>query len=214
MPFVLLALTIVTGIVDAVSFLALGHVFTANMTGNVILLAFATAGLPGVSVARSSVALAAFFVGAVIGGRVVAKPTGDAQLRAACWIFAAEVALVAAAAVIAIGYDTAEQSTQLFALITLTGLAMGMRTAAVRKLGVPDLTTTVLTLTITGLGADSSLAYGANPRWQRRLGSIACLFAGAAAGALLLRHSVFAALLVAAAVAAVATLALAVRRAT
>jgi len=71
---------------------------------------------------------------------------------------------------------------------------MGMRNAAVRKLAVADLTTTVLTLTITGLAADSSLAGGTNPRWQRRLASILAMFAGAAAGAILVRRSVFAAL--------------------
>jgi hypothetical protein len=45
----LLVLTAVSGIVDAISFLGLGHVFTANMTGNVAFLAFAVAGIPGVS---------------------------------------------------------------------------------------------------------------------------------------------------------------------
>jgi uncharacterized membrane protein YoaK (UPF0700 family) len=60
----------ITGIVDAVSFLGLGRVFTANMAGNVVLLAFAVAGTPGLSAARSAVSLVAFLVGAVIGGRL------------------------------------------------------------------------------------------------------------------------------------------------
>jgi uncharacterized membrane protein YoaK (UPF0700 family) len=63
LPFVLLGLTATTGIVDAVSFLALGHVFTANMTGNVVFLGFAVAGAQGLSVARSGAALAAFLGG-------------------------------------------------------------------------------------------------------------------------------------------------------
>jgi uncharacterized membrane protein YoaK (UPF0700 family) len=67
---ILLAMTVVTGIVDAVSFLALGRVFTANMTGNVVLLGFAFAGAPGVSISRSAVALLAFLLGAVLGGRL------------------------------------------------------------------------------------------------------------------------------------------------
>jgi uncharacterized membrane protein YoaK (UPF0700 family) len=71
---------------------------------------------------------------------------------------------------------------------------MGMRNAAVRKLAVQDLTTTVLTLTITGLAADSSLARGTNPRWQRRIGAVVAMFAGAALGSIILRHSVFMAL--------------------
>src|SRR2546422_5207730 len=66
----LLGLTVVTGLVDAVSFLALGHVFTANMTGNVVFLGFAIAGAKDLSVARSSTALIAFMLGAALGGRM------------------------------------------------------------------------------------------------------------------------------------------------
>jgi len=71
----------------------------------------------------------------------------------------------------------------------LTGVAMGIRNAVVRKLGERDLTTTVLTLTITGIAADSPLAGGANPGWPRRALSVGLMFAGAAAGAWLLRYS-------------------------
>src|ERR1700742_1236078 len=70
LPATLLALTLVTGVVDAVSFLGLGRVFTANMTGNVVLLGFAVAGAPGLSISRSLVSLAAFLAGAAIGGRL------------------------------------------------------------------------------------------------------------------------------------------------
>jgi cytochrome b subunit of formate dehydrogenase len=52
----------------------------------------------------------------------------------------------------------------------------------------------VLTLTITGLAADSSLARGTNPRWQRRIAAVVAMFAGAALGSITLRHSVFMAL--------------------
>ena len=73
----LLVLTGVSGIVDAVSFLGIGHIFTANMTGNLAFLAFAAAGAPDISVARSITSLAAFLSGAVLGGyfgRGVAGP--------------------------------------------------------------------------------------------------------------------------------------------
>src|ERR1700760_2585652 len=59
----LLVMTAVTGLVDAVSFLSLGHVFTANMTGNIVLLAFASTGVPQVSLARSITALLGFLAG-------------------------------------------------------------------------------------------------------------------------------------------------------
>ncbi len=88
----------------------------------------------------------------------------------------------------------------LLALIGLTGLAMGIRNATVRKLGVPDLTPTVLTLTITGLAADSALAGGTSVGWARRVGSVAAMLAGAAVGAWLLRSSLPLALAVGAAV--------------
>jgi len=66
----------------------------------------------------------------------------------------------------------------------------GLIDATVRKMAIPDLTTTVLTLTITGLAADSRFAGGTNPRWHRRLLAVLLMFAGAALGKLLLRHSV------------------------
>jgi uncharacterized membrane protein YoaK (UPF0700 family) len=73
-------------------------------------------------------------------------------------------------------------------------LAMGTRNAAVRKLAIPDLTTTVLTLTITGIAADSSIANGTNPRLARRVGSVAAMFLGAALGAVIIHYSIAAAL--------------------
>src|SRR5881396_3728145 len=66
----LLVLTFTTGLVDAVSFLGLGHVFTANMTGNVVFLGFAIAGTADVAVGRSLAALCAFASGNVVGGRL------------------------------------------------------------------------------------------------------------------------------------------------
>src|SRR5882724_2064370 len=169
-PYALLGMTAVTGLVDAVSFLSLGRVFTANMTGNVVLLAFATAHVSGRSIARSLTALLAFLVGAILGGRVMARPGADSQIRFAAQAFLIEVTFLFAASFCAIGYrgDLLEDSFQPFALIALTALAMGTRNAAVRKLAIPDLTTTVLTLTISGIGADSSLANGNNPRLARR----------------------------------------------
>jgi uncharacterized membrane protein YoaK (UPF0700 family) len=86
--------------------------------------------------------------------------------------------------VIAIGYGgvPSQQPGKVYALICMTALAMGIRNATVRKLAVQDLTTTVLTLTITGPAADSSLAGGGNPRWQRRIGAAGSMFVGAALG--------------------------------
>jgi len=209
-PYALLGMTAVTGLVDAVSFLSLGRVFTANMTGNIVLLAFATAPVSGLSIARSLTALLAFLAGAVLGGRVMAGASADSQIRFAVQAFLLEVAFLFAASFCGIGYraDLLEDSFQPFALIALTALAMGTRNAAVRKLAIPDLTTTVLTLTITGIGADSSLAKGNNPRLARRLESIAAMFLGAALGAVVIHYSISAALCFAAAISAVCSAAL------
>jgi uncharacterized membrane protein YoaK (UPF0700 family) len=195
-PAILLAMTAVTGIVDAVSFLALGHVFTANMTGNIVFLGFAIGGAPGVSIPRSLLALAFFFIGALIGGKMTSQMTaqnsGQAVIRAVIRASVVEVFLLLTAATIAIGLTTPSEDhqLQLQGVIVTTAIAMGLRNAVVRKLGVADLTTTVLTLTITGLAADSSLVGGDNPRWQRRCAAILAMIGGAAAGALMLTQSV------------------------
>jgi uncharacterized membrane protein YoaK (UPF0700 family) len=204
-PYALLGMTAVTGLVDAVSFLSLGRVFTANMTGNIVLLAFAAAHVSGLSIARSLTALLAFLIGAILGGRVMARSSADSQTRFAAQAFLLEVAFLLAASFCSIGYrvDLLEDSFRPFALIALTALAMGTRNAAVRKLAIPDLTTTVLTLTITGIGADSSLAKGNNPRLARRVASVAAMFLGAALGAVVIRYSISAALWLATAISAV-----------
>ena len=209
-PYALLGMTAVTGLVDAVSFLSLGHVFTANMTGNIVLLAFATAHVSGLSIGRSLTALLAFLVGAILGGRVMVRANADSQIRFAAQAFFLEGVFLLAASFCGIGYrgDLLEHSFQPFALIALTALAMGTRNAAVRKLAIPDLTTTVLTLTITGIGADSSLANGSNPRLARRVGSVIAMFLGAALGAVIIRFSISAALWLGTAISAVCSAAL------
>jgi uncharacterized membrane protein YoaK (UPF0700 family) len=209
-PYALLGMTAVTGLVDAVSFLSLGRVFTANMTGNVVVLAFATAQVSGLSIARSLTALLTFLVGAILGGRVMARASADSQNRFTAQAFLLEVAFLFATSLCAIGYrrDLLEHSLRPFALIALTALAMGTRNAAVRKLAIPDLTTTVLTLTIAGIGADSSIANGNNPRLARRVGSVVAMFLGAALGAVIIRYSISAALWLGTAISALCSAAL------
>ena len=188
---VLLGLTAVTGLVDAVSYLGLGHVFTANMTGNVVFLGFAASGTPGVSGARSAAALAAFLLGAAGGGRMARRMSEGPQHRWAGTAFGVEAGLFMAATLAAFGQgrDLSAVPSRLFTVIVLTGLAMGLRSATVRKLAVPDLTTTVLTLTLAGLAADSALAGGKSAGWARRIGSVAAMLGGAALGAWLLGGS-------------------------
>src|SRR5689334_24528752 len=70
LPPLLLTLTVVTGLVDATSYLNLGHVFVANMTGNVVFLGFGIAGAGGISVWASLTALGSFLIGGIAGGRL------------------------------------------------------------------------------------------------------------------------------------------------
>lgn len=190
LPWLLLLLSVTTGLVDAISVLGLGKVFTANMTGNVVFLGFAASGAPGFKIAPYVFAIAFFMAGALIAGRIGKHHAGLPLRR---WLLIAastEATLLWIAAGVAVGFDVAAQSpgSSVYIIIALTGLAMGFRNATIRQLKVPDLTTTVLTLTITGLAADSTVAGGSNPNWARRIGSVAAIFLGAAIGAYLVTH--------------------------
>lgn len=179
----LMLLTFVTGLVDAASVLGLGRIFTANMTGNVVFLGFALGGARDVSIAESLIAIAAFLVGAAGGGRLVRH---DAR-RALPSALTLEVVLLLAATLIAALAGKASIVTR-GALLVLLAMPMGLQNAAIRRLAVPDMTTTVLTLTLTGIAADSSLAGGDNPRLGRRVGAVAVMLVGALIGAAFLRR--------------------------
>jgi uncharacterized membrane protein YoaK (UPF0700 family) len=178
---VLVLLTALTGLVDAVSFLVLGRVFTANMTGSVVLLGFAAAGAPGLSITRSCIALLGFLSGALIGGRMnLGNSTAPAALA-----FGAEAMLLLTAAIVAFALS---RPVSLYPVIAITAVAMGVRNVAVRKLAIQDLAPTVLALTIAGLASESILAGGANPRW-RRCAAIVAIATGAALGTRMLAFS-------------------------
>jgi uncharacterized membrane protein YoaK (UPF0700 family) len=187
LPAILVGLTVTTGLVDAVSVLGLGGVFTANMTGNVVFLGFASVGTPGFSVARSIVALVSFLVGAIVGGRLGLAMAGATRRRWLLTVAGIETSLFAIAALVATGYDhpALAPTDRLYELIVLMGFAMGIRNATVRRLAVPDLTTTVMTLALAGLAADSWLAGGGDPRRGRRVAGVVSIFLGAALGAAL-----------------------------
>src|SRR4051794_12108218 len=140
----LLVLTFTTGVVDAVSYLALGRVFTANMTGNVVFLGFGIAGAGGLPVVAPLLSLGSFLLGAGAGG-VLARRMGDRQREHIARALAIEVTPLGVAAVIAAVVDVRPNAVSGDLLIALMALAMGVRNATVRRIGIPDLTTTVLT---------------------------------------------------------------------
>ena len=182
----LATLTVVSGVVDAVSYLGLGHVFTANMTGNVVLIGFALAGAPGFSIAASATALAAFLAGAATGGRIGLRIKQKRSLLVTAVTLEAGFTVVAAiiagtVAVLSTGWPR-------YTVIAVLGYAMGIRNSVVRNMGVADMTTTVLTMTLTGFAADSSLGGGHNPNATRRIISVACMLVGALVGAAFVIH--------------------------
>ncbi|MFI6892926.1 YoaK family protein [Streptomyces sp. NPDC050256] len=187
LPPLMLALTVVTGLVDAVSYLELGRVFVANMTGNVVFAGFAFAGAPGFSLVASFVALGGFVAGAVTGGRFVHRShahRGRMLLHALC----AETACVLAALVVTLVSGSPYTGGVRFTLIALLALGLGLQNAVARALAVPDLKTTVLTLTITGIASDGRLAGGPGGKAGRRALSAAAMLAGALVGAMGVLH--------------------------
>src|SRR5438105_14644156 len=134
----LLVQTVATGLIDAVSYLALGHVFTANMTGNVVFLAFAVAGAPGLSIPRSAVSLGAFLAGAVAGGRLATRRGTGPQQRWVATAFAVEaVLLLAAALAAAAGTRTAQLAA--CGVVRLTAPRVARRSASGTCMGLPGL---------------------------------------------------------------------------
>lgn len=184
----LLILTAGTGMVDAVSYLGLGHVFVANMTGNVVFLGFAADPASGLSAMLAVIALLAFMLGAAVGGAA-----GHRLAAHRIWpgvVVAAQALLLAAvAAAFLIGLVDAQPSDRPWVVAALA-LAFGLQNSTARRMGVPDLTTTVLTLTVTGLAADARRLGGPGAKPLRRLSAIAAMLGGAAIGALLLQVSV------------------------
>ncbi len=187
LPPLLIGMTVITGLVDAFSYLVLGHVFVANMTGNVVFLAFALAGAPGFSIVSSLLAIAAFLAGALIGGRIASR---DHQTRGRLLTLSGslQVLVLGVSLVLSVISPKTLPTAYVYGLIVPLALSMGIQNAAARKLAVPDLTTTVLTLTIVGLGADNHLVGGSGSKAGRRLLSVTAMFIGALVGSLLILH--------------------------
>lgn len=171
----------VCGLVDAVCFLSLGEVFAEMMTGNLLLIMFYLGtGHPFTAYAANLLAVATFLLGAIIAGRIVRGPYGSTRFGFYIeWFFL----MLAVGFSLSLPLETSPVAR--FALICTLAFAMGMQNALIRRHGVPDLATNVMTLTLTALVADSALAGGMNERWRRRLASITVFATGALFGALL-----------------------------
>jgi uncharacterized membrane protein YoaK (UPF0700 family) len=182
LPALLIVLTATTGIVDAVSILSLGRVFVANMTGNVVFVGFALAGAKGFSLAASLFALCGFLLGAVGGGTALRhlEQNRAELIRNAV---GTELALLVLSLVLALLAGVPVPSAYADAIAMALAMALGLQNSFVRRLSVPDLTTTVLTMTLTGIAADTP--DGDGTVIGRRILAVLAMLLGAVGGALL-----------------------------
>ena len=178
----LVALTFGAGAVDAVAFLGL-HVFTAVMTGNLVLLGVAIGQGAAGNAVRGFVAVGGYGIGVLVGARIV-----GATPRESLWSSAVTRALMLEAALQALflaGWILADAKPDGLAavgLITVSGIAMGLQAATTRALA-PGRSTTYLTGTLTGLLTELS-ALGVRPDWWHRAVIVVALVVGALAGAI------------------------------
>ncbi|MDV3133525.1 YoaK family protein [Mycobacterium sp. 29Ha] len=185
----LLLLTFATGLVDAVSVLELGHVFVANMTGNVIFLGLWLAPRTVVDVTAALVALVCFVAGAVFGGRLARHLDREVHRWLGITLSLEVVMLVTLSILAGTGVLDYRDHTKLF-LIAGLAIAFGIQNSTARQFGIQELSTTVLTTTISGLGFDSRLAGGTGDREKLRYGVVFTIVAGATLGATLTRFAV------------------------
>jgi len=171
----LLALTAAAGWIDALSYTALGHVFTANMTGNLVLLGLALGNLQAGGAARSAVALGGFAAGALLASALTRDVAGEWPGRVTAAFGVEAAALVAFTALWWAGAG-------LDPLIALSAVGMGIQSAAVRRLSVAGVATTFVTGTLTSLMAGLA-ALRPSSGWALQAAVLAALLAGATAGA-------------------------------
>ncbi len=190
-PIVLLAyvLTFTAGLINAVTVLGLGDIFASLMTGNVVFIGLSLGGAEDLSAWRSGLAIVAFLAGAALGGRIAAHLMKGSLRGWLLPVAGLEAALLAAAATVAhlhVGRSTENTTAPAVLLvIALTSLAMGLRNSSIGRLDLSDLKTTVLTLTLASLAADSRLGGDEDQDVARRVLSVLLIIGGAAVGGLL-----------------------------
>jgi uncharacterized membrane protein YoaK (UPF0700 family) len=184
--WLMMTLTVVTGALDAVGYLGLDRVFTGNMTGNVVILGMGIAAEEGLPVAGPLGALIAYVVGAAVAGRVVRRgergwgPAVTATL-------AVNAALLAAVATALLVLPMHGQSLAGILAAATIAVAMGAQASVARFLAVTDMTTVVVTSTITSYASETLFAGGLAWFTHRRLWAVVAIFAGALAGGLMMK---------------------------
>ncbi len=183
-------LAVATGALDAISFLGLGGVFTSVMTANMVLLGLSAGTRDGALALHAGAALTGF----VVGGLAASRFARPADQPARVWPVRVTVMLAVEAAVLAgvtAGWEAAAarpSGPEQLVLVTGAAVAMGIQSAAVRALGVPGLSTTYLTGTLTAVLGDLAAARG-SASLRRRVVLLIMLVAGAAVSGVLVTQA-------------------------
>lgn len=144
----LFLLTWASGVLDALSFLR-AHVFTANMTGNTVILGLALAKPVGPRAYDSALAIAAFAAGVLVAAVVLVrlgKPSAKKDLRAGTSL---ELPFVILFTVVWVASSGSGGSWIEAGLIVSGACALGVQSVAARRLKISGAVTTFITGTIT-----------------------------------------------------------------
>jgi uncharacterized membrane protein YoaK (UPF0700 family) len=189
LPGLLILLTAVSGIVDAISVLRLDNVFVANITGSMVFVGLGLAGANGFPIFAPLLALTTFVTGAVGGGILVRRSSSLHRGKALRTATVVQLADLTVCTCIAAAAGSHPDAGVRYLLLGLLATGMGMKTALVRRVDVPGLTTAVITTTLTGLAADAPTGAWRQPQFVARALGVLALFIGAVIGALLLVHT-------------------------
>jgi uncharacterized membrane protein YoaK (UPF0700 family) len=181
----LLLLTASTGVIDADSYLALDHVFTGNMTGNVLFIGFALVGVAGIPFLNNAIALLGFVAGSIISGRIVGRGHAKGFPRVSAFVLLGGGILAIALATVWTIVGHLPQPV-LLVLTFLLAIVMGSQVSAVKPIGNSDVTTIVVTNTLANLARDSRLAGGKHEAWAPRLLAVLAMGVGAAIGSVII----------------------------
>ena len=198
--WLLVGLSLATGMYEAICFLTFGKVFTAAQTGNLVLLGIGVAGThqpAGPNAVTVIISLAAFAVGAALAVPILKAFNGDQETEDdqvfQAWprrvSIALVIALVLQAGFVAVWVTAARPASLAYILMALSALALGLQANAIRSLHVPSISTTAFTATYIDL-ASGLVTWSLTAHSARRLiASVVAMAAGACVGDLLLGHA-------------------------
>lgn len=184
--WLMMVLTFVTGAHRSAGYLGLDRIFTGNMTGNIVILGMGVAAEDSLPVAGPLIALGAYVAGAALVGRLL-RGRGKAWSTVVTAAFLTSAALLAAAATVLAVFDIRGASIGGISVAATIAALMGAQAAIARSLAVTDMTTVVVTATITAYASETLHQRGHAWLTHRRLWAVIAILVGAVAGALLMK---------------------------